>query len=166
MKADLHIHSRYSNDGEFGIKELFDKCSENRLDLFSITDHNSVKGSREASKLAADYPNMEFVPGIEIDCNYRGIDLHLLAYQVNLNGNEFDELEKDIRQKYLDAVPQMIRNLEQLGIDIDRDELIQRSGGKLPRESSLLNYCLRSPGSNQIRYSSPTCREEIEVICH
>ncbi len=128
----MHIHSRYSNDGEWGTGEIMNRCCDKGIDIFSITDHNSVKGSREAANLAASYQNLEFIPGLEIDCTYRGTDLHLLAYQVDLNGNEFDDLEKSVRQKYLDAVPQMIRNLEQLGLYIDRDELMQRSGGDAP----------------------------------
>ncbi len=145
MKADLHIHSRYSNDGEFGIREVLEKCFENGIDIFSITDHNSVKGSREATNLAAAYQNIGFIPGIEIDCNFQGTDLHLLGYQVNLDGDEFDDLERGVRQNYLDAVPQMIHNLQQLGIEIDREELMQRSGGEPPSGELFAELLLEKP---------------------
>jgi len=145
MKADLHIHSRYSNDAEFDIQQILDKCKEKGIDIFSVTDHNSVGGSREAAQLIAEYQDLQFIPGIEIDCNYRGTDLHLLGYQVNLNGDEFDDLEKGVRQKYLDAVPQMIFNLEQLGIVIDREELMERSGGEPPSGELFAEILLEKP---------------------
>lgn len=132
MKADLHIHSRYSNDGEFEVKEIIRKCFAIGIDTFSVTDHNSVGGSREAQKLTMDDQGINFIPGIEIDCNYRGTDLHLLAFQIDMSGDDFDSLQLRVRQKYLDAVPQMIRNLEELGIAIDRDEVMEKSGGEPP----------------------------------
>jgi len=145
MKADLHIHSHYSNDGEFGIREIIEKSVTKGIDIFSITDHNSVKGSREAAQLIAEYRDLHFIPGIEIDCNYQGTDLHLLAYQVTLDGNEFENLEREVRCKYLDAVPEMIHNLQQLGIEIDRDELMQRSGGEPPSAELFAELLLEKP---------------------
>ena len=132
MKADLHIHSRYSNDGEFEVKEIIRKCSAIGIDTFSVTDHNSVGGSREAQKLTMDDQGINFIPGIEIDCNYRGTDLHLLAYQIDTSSDNFDSLQLSVRQKYLDAVPQMMLNLEELGIPIDHDEVMEKSGGEPP----------------------------------
>jgi len=145
MKADLHIHSRYSNDAEFEIREIIDRCKENGIDIFSVTDHNGVGGSREAAQLIAEYQDLQFIPGIEIDCNYRGTDLHLLGYQVNLNGENFDTLENGVRKKYFDAVPQMIHNLHKLGIEIDRDELMQRSGVEPPSAELFAEVLLEKP---------------------
>ena len=132
MKADLHIHSLHSNDGEYSIPEIIKFCIEGGVDTFSITDHNSVDGSREAMQLTTDVEGMDFIPGIEIDCNYRGTDIHLLGYQVDLRGGDFDALMKKVRKRHMDAIPQMISNLEQLGIAIDRDELMKKSGGEPP----------------------------------
>ena len=73
MKADLHIHSRYSNDGEFEVAEIIRKCFANRVDTFSITDHNGVGGSREAQKLTLDDRGINFIPGIEIDARTASI---------------------------------------------------------------------------------------------
>ena len=145
MKADLHIHSKYSNDGEFGIPEIIQKCSENGVDIFSITDHNNVRGSREAKRLTADNQGIDFISGIEIDCNYRGTDLHLLGYQLDLSGNEFDSLEHTLRQRHMDAVPQMITNLKRLGIAIDLDELLSRSRGEAPTGELFAELLLEKP---------------------
>ena len=132
MKADLHIHSCYSNDGELEIGDILDLCAGKGVDIFSITDHNGVGGAREAVKLSAEKQDIVFIPGIEIDCNYHGTDLHLLGYQIDPESDDFISLENAVRLKYMDAVPQMIRKLDHLGIPVDMDELMQKSGGDPP----------------------------------
>ena len=76
IKADLHIHSHYSSDGEFKIIDIINKCLAQNIDTFSLTDHNSVKGVQEAAD-GAQQAGIRFIPGIEIDCNYEGVNLHL-----------------------------------------------------------------------------------------
>lgn len=71
---DLHIHSGYSSDGELPVAAIVGLCAARGLDAFSLTDHNSVRGVGEAARLARER-GIGFVPGIEIDCNYRGTDL-------------------------------------------------------------------------------------------
>lgn len=132
MKADLHIHSQYSNDGEIAIPDIIKQCNENGVDTFSITDHNCIGGSREAKRLTADDQELNFITGIEIDCNYNGTDLHLLGYQVDPDNDDFDALERNNRKKHMDAIPRMIHNLAQLGIDMDLEELMLYSGGNPP----------------------------------
>lgn len=149
MKADLHIHSSYSNDGELGIPDILQACLTNEIDLFSITDHNTVGGAREASVLSRSLRDLNFLPGIEIDCNYRGTDLHLLGYQVDVKSQDFDALQQSVRQRYLDAVPQMIRNLEQLGILLSPDEVMDKSGGEPPSAELLAEMLLQDPGKHE-----------------
>ncbi|MDF1576291.1 MAG: PHP domain-containing protein [Bacteroidales bacterium] len=145
MKADLHIHSRFSNDGELEIGDIIQKCRENRVNLFSVTDHNCIAGSRLAAGLSLKEKEIEFIPGIEIDCNYQGTDLHLLGYQINLSSNDFDFLEQNVRRKYFAAVPEMIKNLSRLGIEIDRAEVMGRSGGEPPSAELFAELLLEKP---------------------
>ena len=151
MKVDLHIHSLHSNDGEFSIPDIIEKCHTCGLDTFSITDHNSVAGSKEAESLIVTHGGMNFIPGIEIDCDYRGTDLHLLGYQVDLRSDDFNVLERRIRQRHMDAVPQMIGNLKNLGISVDRDELMKESGGEPPSGELIAELLLK----NQQQHSNP-----------
>lgn len=145
MKADLHIHSIYSNDGEHSISKIIELLLESGVDTFSITDHNKVGGSREAKGLEAPEVGLNFIPGIEIDCNYKGTDIHLLGYQINLNSTDFDTLELNFRQKHMDAIPKMISNLEKLGIEIDQDELMKESGGEPPSAELFAELLIQNP---------------------
>ena len=47
---DLHMHSRYSDDGEFTPSELVGQCAKKEVRMMSVTDHNCVKANEEAAK--------------------------------------------------------------------------------------------------------------------
>ena len=129
--VDLHIHSVYSSDGEFTVQQLVEACGENGIDTFSITDHNSVRGNWEGVEIAQE-GNFSYIPGIEIDCTFNGIDLHVLGYHINWKSKDFMTLEEDVSKKVLDSFTAMIDNLGRLGIIVDREEVLNKSGGKLP----------------------------------
>lgn len=67
INADLHVHSKYSNDGEYEIQDIIDKCVKNNIDILSITDHNGIKGIDEAIPICK-HLEIDLIPGIEIDC--------------------------------------------------------------------------------------------------
>lgn len=143
-KADLHIHSHYSNDGELSIAELVKKSRENDLKILSITDHNKVGGIREALELC-NQSGIRFIPGIEIDCNYKGTDMHLLAYQMDWLSQEIIDLEAKTEQVIMEALPLMIRNLADAGIEIDGEELMEKSMGKLPAPELFAEVLMGNP---------------------
>ncbi len=129
--TDLHIHSKYSNDGEFEIKEIVNKCLLNGVSTLSITDHNTIKALSETSILC-EQKGITFIPGIEIDCQYKGTDLHLLGYNINWQNNDFAQLEIEYTAKVMDLFPEMVSNLKNAGISVDANEVLKKSEGKLP----------------------------------
>jgi len=131
VKPDLHIHSIHSSDGELTIAEIIDKAVATKIDLLSITDHNSVAGTEDAEMISTN-KGLLFIPGIEIDCNFNGTDLHLLGYHINWRSNDFIELEKDIRKKVMVTLDEMIENINALGFGITSEEVIEEAGDKLP----------------------------------
>lgn len=130
-KVDLHVHSKFSNDGELEIQEIFKKCIDKKIEVLSITDHNSVKGILEAIPDCLNL-GVEFIPGIEIDCSYKNTDLHILGCNIDWQSNDFAELEKSFYKNVMDAFPEMIENLAKSGIEVDINEVLEKSNGKLP----------------------------------
>lgn len=130
-RIDLHTHSAHSNDGELSVLQMAERCVENRVDIFSITDHNCVQANGEAIKVAKEL-KLDFIPGIEIDCTYNGIDLHVLGYGINWQSKDFEELEKDVFRKVMGSFSAMIDNLDRLGIKVDPNEVLNKAAGKLP----------------------------------
>ena len=124
-RTDLHVHSRYSNDGELAIEEIVNRSLAKGISVLSVTDHNIVGGTTEALKLCRN-SNINFIPGIEIDCQYKGTDMHLLGYQIDWKNGEILALETIAEKKMMDAVPLMIQSLALAGIEIDGDELMEK----------------------------------------
>ncbi len=73
--ADLHIHSAYSHDATSSIPAILKyTADQTRLNIIAITDHDSLRGNREAVQLAPRY-GLEVIPGCEISTT----DGHLIA---------------------------------------------------------------------------------------
>lgn len=143
-RADLHMHSHYSLDGEFSIKDLLAKCQEYKLNTISLTDHNSVKGVGEAIEMAYT-AGISVIPGIEIDCIYKGIDLHILGYNIKWDSKEFSSLEDDVHRRIAGAFPEMLRLLRKSGISVDADEVIALAKGRPPCAEQIAEVLVTNP---------------------
>ena len=75
---DLHLHSFYS-DGTDSPKQLITKAKAAGVDLFSLTDHDTVRGCEEiVLSLKKDDP--AFLRGVEFSCEDREGKYHILGY--------------------------------------------------------------------------------------
>ena len=64
---DLHVHTKYSGDAKITPKELVDRLHAHPfIKGVAITDHDTVKGYEEVSKLAEVYEDILIIPGIEV----------------------------------------------------------------------------------------------------
>lgn len=72
--------------------------------------------------------------------------MHLLAYQIDWESQEIVELEAKAQEIIREAVPVMIRNLAKAGIQIDGDELMEKSEGKLPAPELFAEVLMGNPG--------------------
>ncbi len=143
-RADLHMHSYYSLDGEFSIKDLLAKCQEHKLSTISLTDHNSVKGVGEAIEMAYS-AGMTVIPGIEIDCIYNEIDLHILGYNIKWDSTDFSSLEDEVHRRIMEAFPEMLRLLKKSGITVDADEVIALAKGRPPCAEQIAETLVTNP---------------------
>lgn len=105
---DLHMHSYYSDDGEFSPGELVRQCSMNGIRIMAIADHNSVRAN-EAGRQAALRAGIRYVSGIEIDCTFRGVNLHVLGYGIDYTSDDFVCIEDNISSQAAAASRQMLR---------------------------------------------------------
>lgn len=121
---DLHMHSFYSDDGEFSPKELVDLCIGKGIKYFSIADHNSVKGIKEAKEYCKD-KEINIIPAVELDCTIDGVNLHVLGYGIDYNNDIFDRIEEDIIEQEQGASKKRMKLIRELGIDFS-DEVIKK----------------------------------------
>ncbi len=84
-KIDLHLHTQIS-DGTDSLTEIIENVRKAGLDLFSITDHDSIKaGIMIPPMLEALEPEQRtaFVRGIEFSCEDEMGKYHILGYGYN-----------------------------------------------------------------------------------
>lgn len=130
-KIDLHIHSNFSDDGELTVENIVNISKENGMKSISITDHNSVKGVSSAVECGNNV-GVEVIPGIEIDCTYNSLNLHVLGYFIDYTRKEFDELEKSIFEQEMKIASEKIEKLQKnTGLKIDLSEVLERANGKI-----------------------------------
>ncbi len=119
---DLHIHSHYSDDGEYSPQELLDIARSKGIRIMAIADHNCVRANREASKLAELY-DIRYIKAIEIDCDFHGVKLHVLGYGVDDGDSRYQRLEENIRKQEISNGKRKIELTESLGFKVDQKKL-------------------------------------------
>ena len=119
---DLHIHSYYSNDGEYSPVDIISMCYENELKTAAITDHNTVKGIKEA-KGKANELGLNLIPAIELDCVHKGINIHVLGYFIDEEHPGFLNNENMILEQEQRASKERISLVRDLGINVNLEEI-------------------------------------------
>lgn len=80
--VDMHIHTTYS-DGDKTLKEILEKCEENKLDIISITDHNTLKAYEDETIKNNNIFSGKIVKGIEMNATLDNKKMiEFLAYNI------------------------------------------------------------------------------------
>lgn len=119
---DLHMHSLYSNDGEFLPEQLVEKCAASGIKVMSITDHNTVAANSAAQKCTVKH-KINYIPGIEIDCTFEDTDFHVLGYKINFCDPAYAEIENNIRTQSRTISQIRLEKIKKLGFAIDEADL-------------------------------------------
>ena len=91
---DLHTHSTYS-DGTYSPKQLIEEAYKKGLKAIAITDHDTIEGIKYAKNIAEDL-DIELINGIEFSADYKGIEIHILGYFLDIENKELLNLLKDL----------------------------------------------------------------------
>lgn len=119
---DLHMHSIYSDDGEFTPRELVLKCVEAGVRIMAIADHNSVKAIDEEKATCLE-AGIICIPALEIDCTYQGINLHVLGYGIDHTRQDIQALETNVYQQEVACSEQKLALTNQLGFQLEKADL-------------------------------------------
>ncbi len=77
-RVDLHLHTTAS-DGRWPPKQLIEEVQKAGIELFAVTDHDSLGSVAEISELVRG-SGLCFLPGVELSARLNGQVYHLLAY--------------------------------------------------------------------------------------
>ena len=67
IRADLHIHTKYSPDASTNPKTIVDQLHAHpTIKAIAITDHNTLEGYKHVRQLASAYKDIIIIPAVEI----------------------------------------------------------------------------------------------------
>ncbi|ASS75558.1 hypothetical protein CIG75_11545 [Tumebacillus algifaecis] len=129
--ADLHAHTTAS-DGTFTPRELVELAKRNRLQAVAVTDHDTMDGLSEA-RAAGKELGVEVIPGIELSTTLEGREVHVLGYFYDPDHQELRDLIAKMREDRLNRLDKMIVRLQQGGLAITKDEVLNEAKGAVGR---------------------------------
>lgn len=134
MRIELHCHSNAS-DGIRNPRELVEAAIAHKIDILSLTDHDSTENLDEVRQLC-QRASIFFIPGIELSCEHNGESIHILGYFHNINYQNpiLSQRLTKFREKRDTRATEIARRLKKyFDIEIDLTELSRPEGSSLGR---------------------------------
>jgi predicted metal-dependent phosphoesterase TrpH len=119
-RADLHLHTTHS-DGQYTPAQIVELARRSGLSAIALTDHDTLSGLPEAHAAAAG-SSLEIIDGVEITCEHRGKELHLLAYYVRPDDALLAALERLCRHR-AERFRDMIDRLRTCGVSLEEADI-------------------------------------------
>ena len=126
---DLHTHTTFS-DGTYSPEEIIKLCHKSNLKAIAITDHDTIDGIKYARDMAKEL-NIELIEGIEFSADYKGIEIHVLGYFLDIENKELLSLLEDLKISRDKRNKELIKKLNDIGLDISFDYVKSLSNGGL-----------------------------------
>jgi len=178
-KVDLHTHTTAS-DGALTPRELVRKAAARGVRVLAITDHDSTEGIAEARQEATRHEGVTIVPGLEINCDVEGAEIHVLGYLVDHEASWFQDFLREQRAERTRRVHTMAARLAELGVPIDPAEVFALAGegaagrphvaqvmvkrGYVKSVREAFDKYLRSDGPANVARRRLTPRQAVDVI--
>jgi len=125
---DLHVHTCYS-DGEHTPAEIIKIAKKSGLTAIAITDHDSIKGVKEAV-IKGKEEDILVIPGIEITA-FEEEEVHVLGYNIDI---ESEEISSYVDKVFLEREQETSRIFEYLnfkGIKLTQDDVYKYRDGEI-----------------------------------
>lgn len=149
MKADLHLHTNCS-DGSDSPKELAQNVIKAGINIFALTDHDTVEGVREILDYIPE--NINFLPSVELTCKADSVKCHILGFNCNIEDDKLSSLinkGKKLRRQKLETRINYLR--EVWNIDLTKSELEWLYSRKSVVKTHLANILVnRGLGNNNV----------------
>jgi predicted metal-dependent phosphoesterase TrpH len=138
--VDLHTHT-IASDGTLRPRELVAEAARRGVRVLAITDHDSTEGLAEAIEEARRHPPLTIVPGIEINCDVEGAEIHILGYCMDYEAPWFQDFCRAQREERRARVHRMAERLGLLGMPIDVERvfaLVQEGSAGRPHVARVM----------------------------
>lgn len=153
-QLDLHMHSYFSDDGEYSPTQLVEMCAQAGVKVMAIADHNSVKAIDEAKREALKH-GLIYISAAEFDCTYKGLNLHVLGYGIDYVQAIFEELEENIIHQELKNSELKIQLTNSLGFEVSKEQLDEHSKNGVYTGEMFAEVLLNDPQYNEHELLKP-----------
>ena len=136
IRADLHTHTNCS-DGQLTPDQLLAEAVEKGVQLFSITDHDTLAAYRQLTILPPE--GMKLLVGIELSCTWRRMTIHMIGLNLDAEAASMLEAETKQGQARAQRYEKILQRLTKAGLDIDTERLITL-GGSCPGRPHIARY--------------------------
>ncbi|MGL5245057.1 MAG: PHP domain-containing protein [Sarcina sp.] len=124
VRTDLHIHT-IASDGTLTPIELLKEIENKGVKMFAITDHDSLDSINEMKELTKDNTSIKFIHGVEVSSMLEGEQLHILAYNFDLDNVNFNNLINNNKRLLQEKDDESIKMLIQRGFPLDFNEYLK-----------------------------------------
>ena len=118
--SDLHTHSHYS-DAQISPRNLVRLAKKRKLKNLALTDHNSVKGVREAFN-EGRRSGVRVIPGVEL----RADKGEILGYFIDIDNKELIREMKKSSKRVEEKMKYRLGLLRKLGYKVDLKEIYKK----------------------------------------
>ncbi len=129
--VDLHTHSTAS-DGIYSPAELLHRAKAIGLRVLALTDHDNTGGLAEAARVAGTL-DIDFIPGIEINTDVSGGEVHVLGYYLEYERPAFQAVLKVLRDARERRGQRMVELLNEHGINVSWERVREIAQGAVGR---------------------------------
>src|ERR687898_2005567 len=144
---DLQAHSVHS-DGALGAAEVVERAAAAGVELFALTDHDTVDGVPEAAARAAEL-GLRYSAAAQLSAVHGGHeDLHILGYELDDADADLRAALHDFRGDRARRIAEMADRLRELGFELDDAPLVaRREAGKPIGRPHLADAVLAHPAN-------------------
>jgi len=144
---DLQAHSVHS-DGSLPAAEVVERAAAAGVELFALTDHDTVDGVPEAAARAREL-GLRYSAAAELSAVHGGHeDLHVLGYELDVSDPDLITVLEDFRGDRARRIEQMADRLRELGFELDDAPLVaRREAGKPIGRPHLADAVLEHPAN-------------------
>lgn len=127
MKADLHVHSNYS-DGSNTVEEIMEMAKEKGVKLIGLVDHDTTRGIEHAQQ-AGKQRGITVIPAIEISAYdfKRNRKVHILGYGFHKEAKHIKQLcEPLLQRRHANSLWQ-IEQLQKNGYEVELEDVLKKA---------------------------------------
>lgn len=130
MFADLHLHTCFS-DGTYTPEELVAQAARHHFAAIALTDHDTLEAC-PAAAAACEKAGIEFIPGSELTAEQDDVEVHLLAYFVDITDQELLAEMARFQAVRQNRIREMCARLQALGVDLPADDVFTLANCRSP----------------------------------